>query len=603
MTTPTLDLFAALQAVLEPQYRLERELGRGGMGVVFLATDTTLDRPVAIKVGAPRARRARSIGRRFLAEARTIARLRHPNIVAVHAAGNADGLLYYVMDRGRRREPARAARPGAAARSGARWPGSWPTSPRRSTPPAGPAWSTATSSRRTSCSTQATGRAMLADFGIARAMAGESATSSTGQGVAVGTPAYMSPEQAAGEEIDGRSDLYALGVVAYEMLAGAPPFRGPNRVVVSKHIAERPVPIERVRPDTPRPLAAAIMRALEKQPGRPLADRRGVPAGARGRATGGAPGPPAASPPGRRRAGRRAGGRRVRPRAAPARPAERGQSAPLDPGAAVRQPPRRPLGRLAPRGERQHARAQPVAVERPHGRRPRAAARSAGRAPAPPGRRRRARHGPPPRAGGRRLDRGARRLHPGRRLAPSRGAGVRRRQRQPGGRRPGGRPARQRRPAALRRAGRQAARSLGRAERGADRTGPDHHRIARGVSAPISAASSSSTGGTWRAPSASSSGRSASTPPSASPTTSSRSPAAGWWAQTTRSPTRPSSGPRPTPATSRRTTAPSSTPIAPSSAASTPTRGPPTSSCSPGISPTPTPGTASARRGSTIPPA
>ena len=88
---------------------------------------------------------------------------------------------------------------------------------------------------------QATGRAMLADFGIARAMAAESGTSSTGQGVAVGTPAYMSPEQAAGEEIDGRSDVYALGVVAYEMLAGAPPFRGPNRVVVSKHIAERPV--------------------------------------------------------------------------------------------------------------------------------------------------------------------------------------------------------------------------------------------------------------------------------------------------------------------------------------------------------------------------
>ena len=97
-------------------------------------------------------------------------------------------------------------------------------------------------------------------------MAAESGGSSTGQGVAVGTPIYMSPEQAAGEEIDSRSDLYALGIVAYEMLAGHPPFQGPHRVVVSKHIAERPVPLERMRPDTPSELTGAVMRALEKQP-------------------------------------------------------------------------------------------------------------------------------------------------------------------------------------------------------------------------------------------------------------------------------------------------------------------------------------------------
>jgi len=263
--TPTLDLFAALQAALEPQYRLERELGRGGMGVVFLATDTTLDRRVAIKAVHPELAAHQSIGRRFLAEARTIARLRHPNIVAVHTAGTTEGLLYYVMDevggeslrqrllRERRLDPGTvhrivadlAAALEAAGRAGV---------VHRDVKP------------ENVLLDQATGRALLADFGIARAMAGESGTSSTGQGVAVGTPAYMSPEQAAGEEVDGRSDLYALGVVAYEMLAGAPPFQGPNRVVVSKHIAERPVPIQRVRPDTPRPLAAAIMRALEKHP-------------------------------------------------------------------------------------------------------------------------------------------------------------------------------------------------------------------------------------------------------------------------------------------------------------------------------------------------
>src|SRR3954451_5232327 len=98
MSQPTLDPFASLQGALEPQYRLERELGRGGMGVVFLATDTTLDRRVAIKVVHPELAAHQSIVRRFLAEARTIARLRHPNIVAVHTAGTADGLLYYVMN-------------------------------------------------------------------------------------------------------------------------------------------------------------------------------------------------------------------------------------------------------------------------------------------------------------------------------------------------------------------------------------------------------------------------------------------------------------------------------------------------------------------------
>jgi serine/threonine protein kinase/tetratricopeptide (TPR) repeat protein len=266
MSHPTVDLFSALRTALSPQYRLERELGRGGMGVVFLATDTALDRRVAIKVIHPDLAAHPSIAGRFLAEARIIARLRHPGLVAVHAAGNIDGLLYYVMDevageslrqrlsREKRLPTADVARIladlaaalDAAARAGV---------VHRDVKP------------ENVLLDQASGRALLADFGIARAMAPEHGASSTGQGVAVGTPAYMSPEQAAGEEIDSRSDLYALGVVGYEMLAGHAPFQGPNRVVVSKHIAERPVPIDRLRPDCPRPVAAAVMKALEKQPG------------------------------------------------------------------------------------------------------------------------------------------------------------------------------------------------------------------------------------------------------------------------------------------------------------------------------------------------
>jgi eukaryotic-like serine/threonine-protein kinase len=261
----TLDLFAALQAALGPQYRLERELGRGGMGVVFLATDTTLDRRVAIKVIHPELAPHESITRRFLAEARTIARLRHPNIVAIHAAGSSEGLLYYVMDEiageSLRQRLTREGRVPAedAARITADVAAALDAAGRagvvhRDVKP------------ENVLLDEASGRALLADFGIARAVAAEASNSSTGQGVAVGTPVYMSPEQAAGEEIDRRSDLYSLGVVAYEMLAGHPPFQGSHRVVVSKHIAERPVPVQRLRPDTPEPLAAAVMRALEKVP-------------------------------------------------------------------------------------------------------------------------------------------------------------------------------------------------------------------------------------------------------------------------------------------------------------------------------------------------
>ncbi|MDQ2673226.1 MAG: serine/threonine-protein kinase, partial [Chloroflexota bacterium] len=260
-----MDPFAALQDALAPQYRLERELGRGGMGVVFRATDTTLDRPVAIKVVHPELAAHPSIVRRFLAEARTIARLRHPSIVTVHAAGTAQGLLYYVMDevegeslRERLDREGRlpvadvirivtdlASALDAAGRAGV---------VHRDVKP------------ENVLLERGTGRALLADFGIARAMVTDAA-SSTGQGVAVGTPAYMSPEQAAGEEVDSRSDLYGLGIVAYELLAGRPPFQGTNRVVVSKHIAERPVSIERVRSECPKPLAGAVMKALEKHPG------------------------------------------------------------------------------------------------------------------------------------------------------------------------------------------------------------------------------------------------------------------------------------------------------------------------------------------------
>ncbi len=131
---------------------------------------------------------------------------------------------------------------------------------------------------------EVSGRALLADFGIARAIAAEASGSSTGQGVAVGTPVYMSPEQAAGEEVDTRSDLYALGVVAYEMLAGHPPFQGSHRVVVSKHMAERPLPIDRLCPAAPEQLRPGGHALAGEAAIRTLANGRGAAAGAHRRA-------------------------------------------------------------------------------------------------------------------------------------------------------------------------------------------------------------------------------------------------------------------------------------------------------------------------------
>ena len=261
-----MDLFAAVQAALDPSYRLERELGRGGMGVVYQATDRTLDRRVAIKVAHPELTEKPAIAQRFLAEARMLARIRHPNIVAIHHAGRIQDLHYYVMDEV----------PGESLRQLLNREGALSVDRARAIASdlagalhaAGAAGFVHRDVKPENVLLDGvTGRALLADFGIARASDGLVAGSTTGQGVAVGTPAYMSPEQAAGEPVDARSDLYGLGVVAYEMLAGEPPFVGPNRVVVSRHLSERPVPLDRVRPDLPKRLTAAIMRALEKAPG------------------------------------------------------------------------------------------------------------------------------------------------------------------------------------------------------------------------------------------------------------------------------------------------------------------------------------------------
>ncbi len=248
---------------LRDRYTLERELGRGGMAIVYLARDLKHDRPVALKV--LHAELAATLGpERFLREVRTTARLQHPHILPVLDSGTAAGQLWYTMpyvrgeslrDRLRREVqlPVEVAvdlaRQVALALDYAHREGVI----HRDLKPENILLSE--------------GQALVADFGVAKALAAGSESQLTETGMALGTPAYMSPEQASADQVDGRSDIYALGCVLYEMLAGEPPFTGPTpQAVLAKRVLE-PVPhVRTLRESVPETLEQAITRALAKAP-------------------------------------------------------------------------------------------------------------------------------------------------------------------------------------------------------------------------------------------------------------------------------------------------------------------------------------------------
>ncbi len=262
---------ARLAEGLAGRYTLGAELGRGGNATVYLGRDLPRDRPVAIKVirggAADPAQR-----RRFLDEVRHAAGLRHPFIVPLLDSGEADGVLYYVMPYVEGESLAeRLAREGPLP-----WDAALGVA-RDVAEALGAAHARGIVHRdiKPRNILLSGGHALVADFGIALALEGGDAERHTERGVAVGTPAYMSPEQAsASPQVDGRSDVYALGCVVYEMLTGEVPFPGQTpRAIVAKHL-QAPVPEARVlRPSLPPGLQPVLERALAKVP----ADRFATP--------------------------------------------------------------------------------------------------------------------------------------------------------------------------------------------------------------------------------------------------------------------------------------------------------------------------------------
>jgi tetratricopeptide (TPR) repeat protein len=266
------DTVDSLKTALSDRYTIERELGRGGMAAVYLATDSKHERLVAVKVLHPEI--AEAIGpERFLREMKITAQLNHPHILPLLDSGEADGFLFYTMPyvdgESLREQLSRdkqlsiedalkydaevAEALGSAHRHNVLHRDIKPEN-----------------------ILLEEGHAVVADFGIARAISEVDSDRLTDTGFSVGTPPYMSPEQAAGERtLDGRSDIYALGCVLYEMLAGQVPFTGPTaESVVRQHLANKPQPVTQLRPSVPDAVSRTLERSLAKAPAdrQPTAD-------------------------------------------------------------------------------------------------------------------------------------------------------------------------------------------------------------------------------------------------------------------------------------------------------------------------------------------
>ena len=252
-----------LQRIVEGKYKIERMVGKGGMGAVFLAQDLTLDREVAIKVLPPDISQDPKVIQRFQQEAKTAAKLDHTNIIPIYRVESEGGLNYFVMkyiagtsleDVLEKKEPLtpdyiqRVLWEAACALGHAHQRGIV----HRDVKPANIMF-------------DHDGRVMLTDFGISKAL--QAASGFTGTGMIIGTPHYMAPEQAKGQQVDGRADQYSMGVVGYRMITGQLPFGGDSvHTILYKHIFEPAPRTSSIRHDMPPHLSESISRALAKEP-------------------------------------------------------------------------------------------------------------------------------------------------------------------------------------------------------------------------------------------------------------------------------------------------------------------------------------------------
>ncbi|MEO7367263.1 MAG: protein kinase, partial [Gemmatimonadaceae bacterium] len=283
-----MDALAHLKDSLADRYDIKREIGAGGMATVYLAQDLRHDRPVALKLLNPEL--GAVLGEeRFLSEIRVTANLQHPNLLPLFDSGAADGLLYYVMPfvdgetlraritREKQLPVDEAIRITVAIANALDYAHSHGVIHRDLKPE--------------NILLQA-GQPVIADFGIALAVSKAGGNRITQTGLSLGTPQYMSPEQATGDRvIDGRSDIYSLGAVAYEMLTGEPPHTGStSQAIIARMLTERPRPMRTSRPSIPEHVEYAVQRALEKLPADRFATAHDFAQALLGHSTGGTTG-------------------------------------------------------------------------------------------------------------------------------------------------------------------------------------------------------------------------------------------------------------------------------------------------------------------------